>query len=184
MRNTKIVHQVTLKHMKMNMKRTVISVIGIALMVMLLTTVLVGKDTAYQYFTDLGSAENGAYHYAVYDIDKEKLSKIKDIDAVEQVGVTEDLKYSWFEKTGDAEKPFLNIRRYSAEAMKWMNIKAVEGRLPEKKSEIAIEEEFLKDNNLNLKVGDSFRFHQGYRYVYEGDELTYLAGNYKFSRLL
>ncbi len=154
MRNTKIVHQVTLKHMKMNMKRTVISVIGIALMVMLLTTVLVGKDTAYQYFTDLGSAENGAYHYAVYDIDKEKLSKIKDIDAVEQVGVTEDLKYSWFEKTGDAEKPFLNIRRYSAEALKWMNIKAVEGRLPENDNEIVISQTAI-DEGSTVKIGDT-----------------------------
>ena len=68
MRNTKIVHQVTLKHMKMNMKRTLISVIGIALMVMLLTTVLVGKDTAYRYFVDIASAKKGAYHYAVYNL--------------------------------------------------------------------------------------------------------------------
>ena len=40
MRNTKIIHDVTLKHMKMNKKRTVISVIGIALMVMLLPAYL------------------------------------------------------------------------------------------------------------------------------------------------
>ena len=78
MRNTKIVHQVTLKHMKMNMKRTLISVIGIALMVMLLTTVLVGKDTAYQYFIDIVSARKGAYHYAVYNLDKKKLEKYID----------------------------------------------------------------------------------------------------------
>ena len=45
MRNTKIIHQVTLKHMKMNKKRTVLSIVGIALMVMLLTCVFVGKDT-------------------------------------------------------------------------------------------------------------------------------------------
>ena len=85
MRNTKIVHQVTLKHMKMNMKRTLISVIGIALMVMLLTTVLVGKDTAYRYFVDIASAKKGAYHYAVYNLDKEKLEKLKDLDEVAYV---------------------------------------------------------------------------------------------------
>ena len=154
MRNTKIVHQVTLKHMKMNMKRTVLSVVGITLMVMLLTTVLVGKDTACQYFIDLSSAQNGAYHFAVYDIDKEKLSMIKGLDAVEQVGVTEDLKYSWFDKTGKAEKPFLNIRRYSAEAMKWMNIKAVEGRLPENVNEIVISRSAL-DEGSSIKIGDT-----------------------------
>ena len=154
MRNTKIVHQVTLKHMKMNMKRTVISVIGIALMVMLLTTVLVGKETAYKYFVDLGSAQNGAYHFAVYDINREKLSEIKAIDGIKEIGVTEDLKYTMFDKTGEAEKPFLNIRRYSAEAMKWMNIKAVEGRLPEKDNEIVISKTAI-DEGSDVKVGDT-----------------------------
>ena len=62
MRNTKIIHDVTLKHMKMNKKRTVISITGIALMVMLLTCVLVGKDTAYRYFVDLGIARSGLQH--------------------------------------------------------------------------------------------------------------------------
>ena len=154
MRNTKIVHQVTFKHMKMNMKRTVISVIGIALMVMLLTTVLVGKDTACQYFIDLSSAQNGAYHFAVYDIDKEKLSQIKELDAVEQVGVTEDLKYSWFEKTGKSDKPFLNIRRYSADAFNWTNIKLVDGRLPQNGNEIVISEQAIKDGST-IKIGDT-----------------------------
>ena len=61
MRNTKIIHQVTLKHMKMNSKRTALSVAGIALMVMLLICVFVGKDTAFRYFTDVASARSGAY---------------------------------------------------------------------------------------------------------------------------
>ena len=83
-------------------------------MVMLLTTVLAGKETAYQYFVDLGTVQNGAYHFAVYDIDREDLNAIKDIRAVDQTGVTEDLKYTWFDKTGNDEKPFLNIRNILA----------------------------------------------------------------------
>ena len=112
MRNTKIVHQVTLKHMKMNMKRTVISVIGIALMVMLLTTVLVGKDTAFQYFVDIVSAKKGGYHYAVYDIDKEKLEKLKEMDEITEIAVTEDLKYSDFEQSANRDKRAGYKRRF------------------------------------------------------------------------
>ena len=154
MRNTKIVHQVTLKHMKMNMKRTVISVIGIALMVMLLTTVLVGKDTAYQYFIDIVSARKGAYHYAVYNLDKEKLEKLKDLDEITEIAITEDLKYSYFEQSAKPEKPFVNVRRYSPDAFKWTNIKLVDGRFPQNGNEIVISEQAIKDGST-IKIGDT-----------------------------
>ena len=154
MRNTKIVHQVTLKHMKMNMKRTLISVIGIALMVMLLTTVLVGKDTAYRYFVDIASAKKGAYHYAVYNLDKEKLEKLKDLDEVTEIAITEDLKYSDFEQSAKPEKPFINVRRYSADAFKWTNIKLVDGRFPQNGNEIVISEQAIKDGST-VKIGDT-----------------------------
>lgn len=169
MRNTKIIRQVTFRHMKMNAKRTVISIIGIALMVMLLTTVLAGKETAYQYFVDLGTVQNGAYHFAVYDIDREDLNAIKDIRAVDQTGVTEDLKYTWFDKTGNEEKPFLNIRRYSPEAMEWMNIKAVEGRLPENANEIVISKTAVNEGS-SVKIGDTIDAETFRRYMINNQE--------------
>ena len=113
MRHKKIIHDVTLKHMKMNKKRTVISAIGIALMVMLLTCVLVGKDTAFKYFTDLAAKQSGAYHFAVYNINREQLQTLKDYDEVSETAVTEDLKYTEFSQSGNPQRPFLNVRRYS-----------------------------------------------------------------------
>ena len=154
MRNTKIVHRVTLKHMKMNARRTLISVIGIALMVMLLTCVFVGKDTVYRYFVDLGAAKSGSYHYAVYNIDRETLGKIKELDPIKEIGVTEDLKYTEFDRTGNPQKPFLNIRRYSAEAMEYMNISVTEGRLPENGDEIVISRSAIEDGS-SIKIGDT-----------------------------
>ena len=156
MSNRKIVHQVTFKHMKMNTRRTVISVIGIALMVMLLTVVFVGKDTAIRYFVDLAGAHSGKYHYAVYDINREKLEQIKGIEGVTETGVTEDLKYTEFEQTGNKLRPFLNIRRYSSQAIDWMNIKVAEGRLPENGNEIVISADALEEGS-SVKIGDTIK---------------------------
>ena len=153
MRNTKIIHQVTFKHMKMNAKRTILSIAGIALMVMLLTCVFVGKDTAFQFFVDIASARNGAYHYAVYNIDREKLKQIKELDGIKEIAVTEDLKYSDFKLSGNPQKPFVNVRRYSPSAFEWMNIKLVDGRLPENGNEIVISEQAIKDGS-SVKIGD------------------------------
>ncbi len=153
MRNTKIIHDVTLKHMKMNKKRTVISVVGIALMVMLLTCVLTGKDTAFNYFTELASKQSGSYHFAVYNINKDQLNTIRNYDEVTEIAVTEDLKYFEFGQTGNPQRPFLNLRRYSPEAMDWMNIEVTEGRLPENQNEIVISESAIAEGSA-VKVGD------------------------------
>ena len=153
MRNTKIIHQVTFKHMKMNAKRTILSIVGIALMVMLLTCVFVGKDTAFQYFVDIASVKNGSYHYAVYDIDREKLKQIKELNGITEIAVTEDLKYSDFEMSANPQKPFVNVRRYAPSAFEWMNIKLVDGRLPENGNEIVISEQAIKDGSA-VKIGD------------------------------
>ncbi|MBR2992226.1 MAG: FtsX-like permease family protein [Clostridiales bacterium] len=169
MRKTKIIHQVTLKHMKMNAKRTVLSVVGIALMVMLLTCVLVGKDTAYRYFVDIASARNGAYHFAVYDIDMQQLETIKGYSEVTDIGVTEDLKLTEFDQSGKAEKPFLNIRRYSSEAFEWMNIKVVEGRLPENDKEIVISRAAV-DEGSTVKIGDKIEASTFTRYIKNNSE--------------
>ena len=169
MRKTKIIHQVTLKHMKMNAKRTVLSIVGIALMVMLLTCVLVGKDTAYRYFVDIASARNGAYHFAVYDIDKEQLETIKGYSEVTDVGVTEDLKLTEFDQSGKANRPFLNIRRYSSEAFEWMNIKVVEGRLPENDKEIVISQAAVAEG-ATVKIGDKIEASTFTRYIKNNSE--------------
>ena len=169
MRNTKIIHDVTLKHMKMNKKRTIISIVGIALMVMLLTCVLVGKDTAFRYFTDIASARSGAYHFAVYDIDREQLETIKGYSEVTDIGVTEDLKLTDFDQSGKAERPFLNIRRYSAEAFEWMNIRVVEGRLPENDKEIVISEAAIQDGAA-VKIGDKIEAATFTRYIKNNSE--------------
>ena len=175
MRNTKIVHQVTLKHMKMNKKRTVLSIVGIALMVMLLTCVFVGKDTAFKYFVDIGSAKNGSYHYAVYDINKDKLNMIRCFEEVTEVGVTEDLALTEFDKSANPERPFLNIRRYSPDAMKWMNIKVVEGRLPENDQEIVVSESAIREGSA-IGIGDKFKASTFKRYIRNNsDNDGYLA---------
>ena len=169
MRNTKIIHQVTLKHMKMNARRTIVSVTGIALMVMLLTCVLVGKDTAYRYFTDLGTAREGAYHFSVCNVDREKLDTIRSYDEVKEVGVTEDLKLTDFDKSGNPAKPFLNIRRYSPQALEWMGIEIVEGRLPENDTEIVISESALTDGS-DISIGDTIDAETFTRYIRNNGE--------------
>ena len=179
-----IIMKLTLRHLKSNMKRTIVTIFGIMVSTALITAMLTGIYSAFVFTGNVSIYAEGNQHADFKNISEEEYDKLKNDPALSLVGVNDiDNEKTGFYIDGDAEKRFRigNIFHGNSALLTQMVTCEYEGRLPEKKSEIAIEEEFLKDNNLNLKVGDSFRFHQGYRYVYEGDELTYLAGNYKSS---
>ncbi len=179
-----IIMKLTLRHLKFNMKRTIVTIFGIMVSTALITAMLTGIYSAFEFTGNVSIYAEGNQHADFKNISEEEYDKLKNDPALSLVGVNDiDYEKTGFYIDGDAEKRFRigNIFHGNSALLTQMVTCEYEGRLPEKKSEIAIEEEFLKDNNLNLKIGDSFRFHQGYRYVYEGDELTYLAGNYKSS---
>ena len=54
--------------MKRNPGRTAVTFTGIALMVMLMTCVFVGKDTVLRYLEKVASLHSGSWHMTVYDI--------------------------------------------------------------------------------------------------------------------
>ena len=77
MSNNRIVHQVTKEYMKKNRRRTITTLLGIVFMVMLMTCVFVGKDTAVSYLEEVASLEKGSWHLNVYDVTFEEYEKIK-----------------------------------------------------------------------------------------------------------
>ena len=62
MNNKKIIFHVTRQYMKRNKGRTAVTFTGIALMVMLMTCVFVGKDTVLRYLEKVASLRSGSWH--------------------------------------------------------------------------------------------------------------------------
>ena len=162
--NKRIIHQVTRSYMKKNKGRTVISMLGILLMVALMTCVFVGKDTMIGYLEDIGGANDGKWHFSFYNIDREQFSRIEAQEFVKQTAMSEDLHYSAFERSGNELRPYLNVKRYSDNAFDWQNIEVTQGRLPEKENEIVISEEVLTDGG-KLSVGDTIETDCFRRYI-------------------
>lgn len=153
----RIVHQVTLKYLLQNRKRSLISLISISLMVILLTGVFIGKDTAIRFFTDIAEAEKGKWHINVYDIDNEQYEKLKELPFVEETGISSHLAISPFAESNDPYKPYLDLRSYSKNSFDWMNIRVTEGRLPENDGEIILSEALIAGGS-DVKLGDSITF--------------------------
>ncbi|MBR3833132.1 MAG: ABC transporter permease [Lachnospiraceae bacterium] len=153
MSNKKIVFQVTKEYMKKNKKRTMTTLFGIIFMVMLMTCVFVGKDTAVNYLEILASQSQGKWHINAYEVDASQYEKIKDLDAVDETAVSVGYDLSVFEQSANPVRPYINLKAYSKENFDWMNMTLVEGRYPENSEEIVLCVD-AKNDGADIKIGD------------------------------
>ena len=174
--------KLTLQHLKSNLKRTIVTIFGIVASTALITAMLTGVYSAFQFTGEVTLYAGGNHHANFYHLTEEDYNQLKNDPLLEFVGVCDtDNEKTGFYIDADSEKRFRtgNIYHGDSDVLAQMVTCEYEGRLPENAGEIAVEEEFLKDNHLNLHPGDTLSFHQGYRYGYEGDELVYYGGSYR-----
>ena len=153
MKSGNIVFKVTKAHMKMNRKRTLVTFLGIFIMVVLMTAVFIGKDTVLEFMKKAVAEDNGKWHMQVYNVTGEQAERIAALRSVKTVDVSRSLGYTEFAQSADPGTPFLEIKAYSGNIFELMNIKLVEGRYPENDGEILISGRAVKDG-ADIKVGD------------------------------
>lgn len=159
-----ILNKLTLKHLKMNKKRTLVTIIGITLSTALMTGI--GLLVSSLLVTERTAAINtfGSYHTKFENLNEDMVSTIsKNINV---------LKSYYYEPLGYAlvdskklSKPYLYIVNGNSEFLN--TLKLVEGTLPTNESEIVISEHANMTGGLNYQVGDIITLDIGARVVEE-----------------
>lgn len=166
MDNKKIIFQVTKTYMMKNRKRTLVTFLGILVMVILMTAVFIGKDTVLKYVQDAAAADKGNWHYQVYDIDSEQAEQIRALGFIDSFEISKPLGYTEFAASGNPEvTPYLEIKEYSEALFEWMNIRVKDGRYPENADEVIISERALKEG-ADIKPGDTIEADFFERYIH------------------
>lgn len=181
MDNKSIIFQVTKTYMMKNKKRTLVTFLGILVMVILMTAVFIGKDTVLEYIKNAVIVNNGSWHYQVYDIDKEQAEQIKALGFADKFEVSKPLGYTEFPESGNPKvTPFLEVKEYSENLFELMNIKVKEGRYPKNADEVIISEAALNDG-ADLKLGDTIEtdFFERYIHAFTIEEMNALIAEGK-----
>lgn len=167
-----IVSKLTLRHLKENKSRTVVTTLGIGVSVAMITAVFVALASFLNLFGEIDWVSVGHRH-ALMDVSYTQYEQLKKDSRIEEVGFMADLgdKDSFqLEKTGSQTKaPTGSFVAGDSVYLKQMITGDYDGKIPEKENEIAVEESFIKSNKLNWKVGDTVSVPVGYRYV-EGED--------------
>lgn len=164
MKNKKIIFYVTRQYMRKNKKRTFTTFLGIVFMVILMTCVFVGKDTAFSYLEQTAALKSGDWHIRAYEADSRQYEQIKALDYVDETAVSMDMGYSDCAVSKNEQKPYWKIKGYSKECFDWFHIRLKSGRLPEKENEIIISQSVL-DDGADIKIGDTISTDCFQRYV-------------------
>lgn len=158
-----ILNRLTIKNLRLNKKRTIVTIIGIILS----TALMVGIGLLFSSFQDLMIRDtigyNGKYEANYSDVDLDKLNNIKD----------KDFTYFYekpigFSKTQSSNeyKPYMYITSVNKEYFD--ELKLIEGSFPKNENEIVISNHVITNGGLNYKVGDIVTFKYGSRNI-DGD---------------
>ena len=154
----KILNILTIKHLKANKKRTILTIIGI----MLATFLMIELGLLFSSFRDNGIRTtikyNGDYHVNL-NVEKEDLNFISKNDNVLDYKYKSNLGYSLYE--GLQNKKYLQVLTASKSYLD--NLKLIEGRLPNNENEVIISNNIKTEGNVDLNIGDTIELNVGQR---------------------
>lgn len=148
----------TLRYLKENKKRTIVTIIGIILS----TSLICGIGNIFESFMDYQIRETinrkGAFHATFHDIKKEDVDKITKSSGISKSSISDNLGYS---KLSKEKKNLVQVKAFDKEGFEGYQIKLKEGRFPTNSNEIVLSERAMP--LIDKKVGDSINLNIGKR---------------------
>ena len=167
----KLLNKLTIKNLKLNKKRTIVTIIGILLSVSLITAVASIYSSAIASLIDFETTEKGNFHVVFYDVPKEDIKIFENNRQIEELYLTKDIGYAKLEESKNEYKPYAFVKAFSQEGLENLSITLVEGRLPQNSDEIVIPTHLKTNGRVTMHVGDSITLDIGKRIGEDGVEL-------------
>ena len=154
----KILNILTIKHLKENKKRTILTIIGIMLATFLMTELGLLFSSLRDNGIQSAIKYNGDYN-AKINIKKEDLDFISKNENVLEYKYKSSLGYSLYDELQN--KKYLQV--LTASKIYLDDLKLIEGRLPNNENEVIISNNIKTEGNINLNVGDTIKLNVGQR---------------------
>ena len=167
-----ILNKFTVKNLKLNKKRTIVTIIGIMLSTALICGVAGLVSSFKASLINWIKVQDGNYHVAFHDIPVEKLKYVSKNQKVKDYYLVGNVGWANLENSTNDYKPYVHILEYDNKALKNLGVNLTEGRLPENSNEIVISEHIITNGRVILKVGDEITLDVGKRVSSDGEELN------------
>lgn len=153
-----IIYRLTARYMLQNKKRTLVTIIGIAISVAMFTAVATIGMSGMDLMQRQKISYTGKWH-AVYEnlragsLSELLTSNVSEYSVIRHMGHAET---SWFTPV---YAPYIQVDEYTADAFRQMNIELKEGRLPENEGEIVLSSYIASFGDNKIKLNDTIKLH-------------------------
>ena len=165
-----LLNKLTIKNLKLNKKRTVVTIIGIMLSVALITAVASIYSSGIKSLINYETQIKGNFHTVFYNVPVSDMDKFENNRNIETLNITKGIGYAKVDSKNE-DKPYAYIKGFTKESLNNLSIRLVSGRLPENDNEIVIPTHLKTNGRLNLKVNDTITLEVGKRIDSTGYEL-------------
>lgn len=177
-----IVNKLTLRHLKENKSRTVITTLGICVSVAMITAVFVAMASFLNLFGEMTIISDGDSHARFFNITQEQLSSLENDSRIKETGIYISPENSSILLNGRKtdRQGTCEILIGDEVYLNEMLTSDCDGAMPKNENEVAVEQSLLDKNGLNLKVGDKITFAQGIKYIKENGQDVSVTGDYYY----
>ena len=164
-----VLNNLTIKNLKLNKKRTIVTIIGILLSVALICAVAGMVTSLKATLVTRAIIAGGNRHLTIENVSKKDLKYFTNNSHVKNMYLSETLGYAKVDNT-NKYKPYAYIVGYTKSAFDNTTLKIVSGRLPQDSGEIVVSVPF--QNNAKVKIGDTIILDIGKRVCTDGTILN------------
>lgn len=168
-----ILNKLTIKHLKMNKKRTLVTIIGIVLSTALMVGIGLLISSVLTTERQKAAENYGSFHAMFNNLSDKEMSIISKNINIDKFYYYVPLGFAKF-NSGNEAKPYIYVTEANSKLLETLNL--INGRLPENSNELVISEHLISNGKLKVKVGDTITLDIGTRY--DSDGSLNIAHNY------
>lgn len=154
----------TLKNLKLNRKRTIVTIVGIILATALLSA-LVTLVSSFQYsIIEYQKQKGGDFHVKFSNVKMSELSEFKNNRNIESTFETMGMGFAKLNGCKNEDKPYAYVMATDEAGFERGCFKLIEGRMAKNEDEIVIPRHLKTNGRIDIKVGDEITLDVGKRY--------------------
>lgn len=154
----------TLKNLKLNRKRTIVTIVGIILATALLSA-LVTLVSSFQYsMIEYQKQKDGDFHVKFSGVKMSELSEFKNNRNIESTFETMGMGFAKLDGCKNEDKPYAYVMATDEAGFERGCFKLIEGRMAKNEDEIVIPRHLRTNGRIDIKVGDEITLDIGKRY--------------------
>lgn len=154
----------TLKNLKLNRKRTIVTIVGIILATALLSA-LVTLVSSFQYsIIEYQKQKDGDFHVKFSGVKMSELSEFKNNRNIESTFETMGMGFAKLDGCKNEDKPYAYVMATDEAGFEKGCFNLIEGRMAKNEDEIVIPRHLKTNGRIDIKVGDEITLDIGKRY--------------------